>query len=255
MKNNLIGPILAGIAMVFIGKSMAQNNGSTNTNPAPNPNPTPDPYTPPAPTYTPPPPTKTVNDSFPLRVGSYGPNVTKLQTLLKKVGLYNYTIDADFGNITLQAVRAYFSRPEKTTVESWDLGQMEYNINVYPTLPKTAPKPTTSNQPWNYKGFGLGVKVFSKGNNTFDVTVAANVPASQMWKNVFTAGRWNTWKNLSLKLSFKGGQVVGLFTGRIDTAGRMLVLLVPESEFSKFRSDSIVIWKYGVWCKPEQLIK
>lgn len=46
-------------------------------------------------------------DKITLRKGSTGEQVTEVQTLLQKLGYYNYKIDGSYGDLTVSAVKAY----------------------------------------------------------------------------------------------------------------------------------------------------
>ena len=65
------------------------------------------------------------NDSFPLKKGSYGNNVRRLQTALKKINpaaLPKYGVDGDFGSETEAALK---NQTGKTTCTSEELVRLE----------------------------------------------------------------------------------------------------------------------------------
>lgn len=70
-------------------------------------------------------PSPSSNDSFPLKKGSKGYNVTRLQTALKKLNasaLPRYGVDGDFGSETESALKA---QTGKTTCTSAELVNLE----------------------------------------------------------------------------------------------------------------------------------
>jgi peptidoglycan hydrolase-like protein with peptidoglycan-binding domain len=111
-------PILVGVYLIVRQFTKGGKNQIT-------PSPTSTPTSTTTPTYS--------TDSYPLKKGSYGDNVGRLQTALVKCNanaLPKYGIDKDFGSETERAVQAAFG---KTSVTEIDLINYEKNNCGTPT--------------------------------------------------------------------------------------------------------------------------
>lgn len=259
MKN--LGAILAGFVVVYLatkassgstnnnptGETTGAGNNSTNSNSGGN-------------TQNNNTNTNTANstatDSFPLKVGSVGKNVERLQKALIEAG---YKIDKDgvFGTQqTLPAVRKYFSNPQMTQVQEWNLAEIEYDNSI--RSGQVNPNSNNSSDTGKYYGFSKGDKIYSKGDNTFNIAYPTG--RIHLFSSALEAGAYPNWNSVKTgntfdSLSFNGGQLLGQFTGLVGTAGSMLVIITSDTPFSTWRLSPITPMFHGLWVKPDKAVK